>query len=75
MGITNSEAVQRLFGGKLIYDTDLNNILKKGLEFEKREDKNNIVEELMNEVKEKHTYLNRIEYIKWYMKEYMNITM
>ena len=75
MGITNSEGVQRLFNGKLIYDSDLNNILKKGLEFEKREDKNKIIEDLMSEVKEKHTYLNRIEYIKWYMEKYMNITM
>jgi len=75
MGITNSSTVNNLFDNKLIYDSNIENAIKKGIMFEERKDKRDIVIYLMNEVKNKHTYLNRIEIIKWYMKEHMNIDL
>ncbi len=61
MGITNSKTVNDLFDGKLLYDTNLENLMKKGLEFQNQE----LVKELMENVKNNHTFINRIETILW----------
>lgn len=73
MGITNNKNVNDLFDNKLIYETDMNKLVSNSLEFEKRKDKLEIVKSLMENVRDYHTYINRINYIKWYMKEFMNI--
>lgn len=58
-GVTNSAAVNRIFNDELIYDSDpriLYEKIKSGVSYKKRV-------ELMKLVKEKHTYVNRIEQI------------
>ena len=65
MGITNNATVYELFEKKIIYDSDMDRCLGLGLNFEKntKEYKKEKVVELMNFVKEKHTYVNRIQLI------------
>lgn len=63
MGITNNKAVNKLFDNKLIYSKDIGELVKKGLEFEKKEDKFDKIKELMIEVRDNHTYINRINFI------------
>jgi hypothetical protein len=65
MGITNNETVYELFEKKIIYDPNMYTSLEKGLQFEKnnKEYKKEKIIELMNLVKEKHTYINRIQLI------------
>jgi hypothetical protein len=65
MGITNNATVYELFEKKIIYDSDIDRCLVLGLNFEKntKEYKKEKVVELMNFVKEKHTYVNRIQLI------------
>jgi len=62
MGITNSRVVFELFQGKIVYDPDTYEACRKGLQYEEKPDTKLMVE-LMNVVKEKHTYLNRIQTI------------
>ena len=64
MGLTNNPTVHELFDGKVIYDPDVSKLIEKGLGFESTNDKR-IVKELMEEVRDNHTYLNRIECIFW----------
>lgn len=65
MGITNNETVYELFEKKIIYDPNMYTSLEMGLQFEKnnKEYKKEKIIELMNLVKEKHTYINRIQLI------------
>lgn len=60
MGITNSYAVYKLFNEKIVYDPDPAKLFHKAQEalpfFGKKER-----EELMDFVKENHTYINRIQ--------------
>lgn len=74
MGITNSEAVSHLFDTEIIYDTNIENLVKKALEFEERPDKNEIIKKLMIEVRDKHTYINRIETLLWFFEKHYNET-
>jgi len=69
MGITNNSTVNDLFGNKIIYHNDINTCLEMGLQFEKnsKEYKKEKVIELMNFVKENHTYINRINLIIKYL--------
>ena len=66
MGITNNKTVAELFNGNVIYNNDILKVLEMGMDFEKYE--NNKVKKariinLMDYVKQKHTYLNRIKVI------------
>ena len=64
MGITNNAFVNELFDHKLLYDSDVTKCLSMGLDFERNVlDKKQQLVPLMEFVKEKHTYLNRIETI------------
>jgi len=63
MGLTNNIIVQNLFNDNLLYDNDINNLLHKGLEFNNK----NLLVNLMEEVKQKHTYINRINALFWYI--------
>lgn len=71
MGMTNSETVNNLFNNKLIYSKDLNELINKGIAFEK-EEKNmyKIIKELMIEVRDKHTYINRCNYMLNHINKY-----
>ena len=65
MGITNSETVYNLFEKNILYDSDIKKVLEKGLEFENnpREYKKQIIISLMKVVRDKHTYINRMQTI------------
>ena len=63
LGITNSEFVNRIFDNKLVYDANTTELFKKAIA---KKNEPNVIEELkflMNEVKTKHTYINRVNHI------------
>ena len=70
MGITNNIIVNELFDNRLIFDTDLNELIKKGFEFETHKDKIEVITELMKYVRDNHTYMNRANTIIKYINEY-----
>jgi len=63
MGITNNETVAELFNGNIIYHQNIIQTLELGMEFEKMPDyyKKRRIIYLMEYIKQKHTYLNRIK--------------
>ena len=61
MGITNSETVYNLFKQKIIYNQSLKELLTESIDWRENKYEKKIILELMDFVKEKHTYLNRIE--------------
>lgn len=68
MGITNSKAVYDLFDGKIIYNPDCYQLCidaQKRLQTLKIEE----IYELMDIVKEKHTYINRINHLLKFLDE------
>lgn len=69
MGYTNSPAVNNIFSGELIFARDTKDLFYSSLEF--KEDPTHIerLKYLMNEVKEKHTYINRINQILEFLPE------
>jgi hypothetical protein len=75
MGITNSETVYELFNKKIIYSDNIEELVDKSLEFNKREDKFSIIKELMIEVRDNHTYVNRINFILDFLKKHKNINI
>jgi hypothetical protein len=75
MGITNNEIVYNLFDKKIIYSENIEDLVKKSLEFNKKKDKFSIIKNLMINVRNNHTYVNRINFILDFLKEYKNITI
>ena len=76
MGITNNPTVNLLFDTKLIYSDNIAELTKMGLDFEvNNPNKNQVVKELMEYVRDNHTYINRINCILEYIKKYINITI
>jgi hypothetical protein len=75
MGITNNPAVYELFDKKIIYSDSIDELVKKGLRFNKKKDKNEIIKELMIMVRDNHTYLNRIQFILDFIKINKNINI
>ena len=73
MGITNNKSVNELFDNKLIYSENIGELVKKGLEFEKEKNKFDKIKKLMIEVRDNHTYINRINFILDFLKEFKNI--
>jgi hypothetical protein len=63
LGITNNTAVNSLFDNMLVYDRDPVALFNKSVESKKDPRTLEKIKYLMNEVKMKHTYLNRIEVI------------
>lgn len=66
MGITNNETVAELFNGNIIYNKDILRVLEMGMDFEKYLNttvKKAKILNLMEYVKQEHTYLNRIKVI------------
>lgn len=62
MGATNSKTVYDLFEGKIIYESDTEKLFEKAYNWSKNPNPNQLFE-LMDLVKEKHTYINRIEHL------------
>jgi hypothetical protein len=69
MGATNSPAVQKLFGDRLIYDSYIENLVDRLLEFELNSENIPKKIELMEYVRDNHTYLNRIDTIMWFFSK------
>ena len=72
MGITNNEVVYKLFEEKILYSTSIDELLEMGIEFENKVDKNTIVIELMKDVRDNHTFINRINTILWFLEKRLN---
>ena len=68
LGLTNSKAVNDLFGGRLSYDSDPYQLFLKG---EAKLIEGNIKEqhELMDFVKNHHTYLNRVQHMLTFIEK------
>jgi hypothetical protein len=73
MGITNNETVYNLFDKKIIYSENIEELVNEALEFNKREDKFSIIKELMINVRDNHTYVNRINFILDFLQKYKNV--
>jgi hypothetical protein len=71
MGITNNPIVYELFDKKILYDSNLQKLFNTALDFEQREDKHVIIKELMEHVRDNHTYINRINTILTFIQEYI----
>ena len=63
MGLTNNPIVNELFDNKLIYSNDIEELVRMGLGFEKNPNKNKIIKELMENVRDNHTYVERMNFI------------
>ena len=63
MGYTNSLAVNDVFEGELICDRNTENLFHRSMDFKNDPAHIEKLRFLMNEVKEKHTYINRINQI------------
>lgn len=64
MGITNNSFVNELFNNRLIYGEDIH----KTLDIALTNNDKDILISLMEEVRDKHTYINRINFILWFLK-------
>jgi hypothetical protein len=60
MGITNSETVNELFGGRLIFDKDVHVATQRAIDYVVNGENLQLLKDLMIEVRDKHTYLHRI---------------
>jgi hypothetical protein len=77
MGITNNSIVNELFDNKLIYSKDIQELFNKSIEFEKKIDETkdySKIIELMEIVRDNHTYINRVNTIIKYINNYTNFT-
>ena len=60
--ITNSKEVYEIFQKKVCYDPDCSKLFDKGKEYVNQMSKEKMID-LMNIVKNKHTYINRIQFL------------
>jgi hypothetical protein len=74
MGITNNEYVYNLFHKKILYDENIKELMQKGVEFEERDSeyKKNVLIPLMEDVRDNHTYINRIKCIFFLLNKIHN---
>ncbi|MEZ7820819.1 MAG: hypothetical protein QMB51_00765, partial [Patescibacteria group bacterium] len=70
MGITNNPGVNELFGNRLIYNDNIIECMNRGFEFEKKPNKLIIIKDLMEYVRDNHTYIQRIESMKMFINKY-----
>jgi hypothetical protein len=70
-GITNSETVYKLFNKKIVYNPDSYKLFYDAIEYAKNLDIKALYEQ-MDFVKNKHTYLNRIDTLLWFLKLVFN---
>ena len=66
IGITNSKEVYELFDKKILYDEDTYKLGLRAIDKMKNFDINELYE-LMDFVRDNHTYINRINYLLWFM--------
>jgi hypothetical protein len=69
MGYTNSDSVNEIFNGEVIYDSDPSILFQKSIESKGDPSHIERLKYLMNEVKNNHTYVNRIKDILNYLPE------
>jgi len=68
MGVTNSEAVYNLFEKKIIFNKDTRQLFHDAKKYtENMQDEE--LYELMDFVKDKHTYINRIDRLLSFFRE------
>ena len=69
MGITNNPFVYNLFDKKILFDSNINNLIIKSINFEKNYDynSNDTVISNMKYVMDNHTYIQRIESLKLFI--------
>jgi hypothetical protein len=60
-GITNNSYVNRIFNNQLIYDSNSTTLFYKSLEAKQSSGAVDYIKSLMQEVKNNHTYINRIQ--------------
>lgn len=75
IGITNNETVKDLFKNNVIYSKNIEELAKKSIRFETNVNKYQFLIPLMEEVRDNHTYINRINYIFKYIKIFLNINI
>jgi hypothetical protein len=78
MGITNNWFVNSLFDNKLIFHNDAIKSCSDGIYFEKftdKDEKKYRINELMEIVRDKHTYVNRINSIRIYIKNFTEFVL
>jgi len=63
MPLSNNEIICSLFDNQIIYDNNIENLIEKGMQFEASNTYTQVMTKLINEVKEKHTYVSRINSI------------
>lgn len=63
MPATNNEIINELFDNKIIYNKDIGKLVEDSLNFETSNDYIKIMSFLIEEVKQKHTYINRVNSI------------
>lgn len=68
-GYTNSAMVNSIFDNELVYSPDVVDLFYKSIEFKNSPEHIEKLKYLMNEVKNKHTYINRIEEILRFLPE------
>jgi hypothetical protein len=73
MGVTNNPTVNELFDGRLICTDKIEELLQQGIAFEENPCKQFIVKELMEYVRDNHTYINRIQTIMEYLEKYLHV--
>lgn len=68
MGMTNNPTVLRMFQGKILYSSDIDTLMQMGLDFENSdpEEKKETLIELMEYVRDNHTYIDRINTMFWF---------
>ncbi len=71
MGVTNSETIYELFEGKIVYNPNTYQLFYEAKEKLKSMKKQDLIE-IMDIVKNKHTYINRIQLLLDFMKEVEN---
>ena len=72
-GITNNKTVYDLFKGKVIYNSDTYQLFYDAQEYMQSEEAEQKLYELMDEVKTKHTYINRIDALLTFMKKVLAV--
>jgi len=61
MAATNSETVYNLFDKKLVYDPNIKTLVQKAFDWEINPENKKTLDELIEKVRTKHTFVNRIE--------------
>lgn len=74
MGMTNNATVLRMFCGKIIHSRDIDTLMQKGLDFENSDplEKKESIIDLMEFVRDNHTYLHRIKTMFWFFNNIIN---